>query len=148
MEHPTAADHINLSFAIKAIIDSVGPEGLVPSLLVYGTLPKLIVESGTLQDLDGRVRSMEAAKVVAVRVQIPLFPWNFREVAKDIASRLRMVHGFLMGPCCSRAQDVIQRILICRVAWICPPMRRWCPACVELTQQWCFRISDISNQLL
>eukprot|EP00171_Calliarthron_tuberculosum_P009423 IDg9423t1 len=41
-------DHqICLQYAVKAVNDSVGPDGLVPTLLVYSALPMLGLESDT-----------------------------------------------------------------------------------------------------
>ncbi|KAJ8907196.1 hypothetical protein NDN08_003677 [Rhodosorus marinus] len=84
MERPAAADLINLFFPVKAVNDSVGPDGLVPSLMVYGTLPKLIVEPGVSQDLDGRVRSMEATRREFARITAQL--------KLKIATRHRLPH--------------------------------------------------------
>lgn len=40
-ESPDTDDAAALQMAVKAINDSVGPDGLVPTLLVYGALPRL-----------------------------------------------------------------------------------------------------------
>lgn len=41
-EHSKLSDKIILRISIKAIDDTMGPEGPVPSLLVFGTLPKFL----------------------------------------------------------------------------------------------------------
>ena len=38
---PKISDEEVLQYAVKAVNDSVGPDGLVPTLLVYGALPRL-----------------------------------------------------------------------------------------------------------
>jgi len=40
-DYPKLTPKLLLAMAIKAVNDSAGPEGLVPSLLVFGTMPKL-----------------------------------------------------------------------------------------------------------
>ena len=41
IELPDLSDEEILQYAVKSLNDSVGPEGLVPTLLVYGALPRL-----------------------------------------------------------------------------------------------------------
>ena len=40
-EQPTGSPELLLQTAVKAVNDSVGPDGLIPTLLVYGALPRL-----------------------------------------------------------------------------------------------------------
>lgn len=40
-EVPKLTSEEVLQYAIKSLTDSVGPDGLVPTLLVYGVLPRL-----------------------------------------------------------------------------------------------------------
>jgi hypothetical protein len=39
-DHPELPSNLRLSIAIKAINDTAGPEGIVPSLLAFGALPR------------------------------------------------------------------------------------------------------------
>jgi hypothetical protein len=39
-EHPKLSPELRLSIAVKALNDTAGPDGLVPSLLVFGALPR------------------------------------------------------------------------------------------------------------
>jgi transposase InsO family protein len=41
IEYPSVTAELRLSLSIKAMNDCVGPEGLVPSLLVFGVMPRL-----------------------------------------------------------------------------------------------------------
>jgi hypothetical protein len=41
LEFPTISKHVRLALSVKAINDICGPKGLVPSLLVFGVLPRL-----------------------------------------------------------------------------------------------------------
>jgi len=41
-ELPNISDEEVLQYAVKSLNDSVGPDGLVPTLLVYGALPRYI----------------------------------------------------------------------------------------------------------
>ena len=50
---------VTLQAAVKAVNDSVGPEGLIPTLLVYGALPKL----GLPTDLPAQATYKRAAAV-------------------------------------------------------------------------------------
>ena len=38
-ELPNAAKHLALQMAVKAVNDTAGPNGIVPTLLVFGTYP-------------------------------------------------------------------------------------------------------------
>jgi hypothetical protein len=41
MEYPSVTAELRLALSVKAMNDCVGPEGLVPSLLVFGVMPRL-----------------------------------------------------------------------------------------------------------
>lgn len=57
LSQPNAGRHLALSCAVKAINDTLGPEGIVPSALVFGEYPQVSTRSepsptrSTLQDL-------------------------------------------------------------------------------------------------
>ena len=40
-EHPELSDADRLQMAVKAINDTVGPTGLIPTLLVFGAYPRM-----------------------------------------------------------------------------------------------------------
>ena len=46
---PTITEALTLSLANKAMNDTVGPEGLVPTLLVFGIIPRLSAEGSLSQ---------------------------------------------------------------------------------------------------
>lgn len=45
IEIPSIDQECALQYAVKSVNDSFGPEGLLPTLLVYGALPRLRLES-------------------------------------------------------------------------------------------------------
>lgn len=77
-EHPSLSDNLKLRLSVKALNDTAGPEGLVPSLLVFGVIPSLGNTEANLVDQERRFRAMhlapaEAAKITAEeRIRIAL----------------------------------------------------------------------------
>ena len=61
-EHPDVADDLVLSMSVKAMNDTAGPQGLVPTLLVFGVLPRIIEKLHDLPDQRERFRIMDTAK--------------------------------------------------------------------------------------
>jgi Reverse transcriptase (RNA-dependent DNA polymerase) len=51
---PSLPDDVALRVAVKAINDTVGPNGLIPTLLVFGTMPQLPLMQGTLSPYTGQ----------------------------------------------------------------------------------------------
>ncbi len=45
LDYPPADRELVLQFSVKAMNDTVGPEGLLPSALVFGELPKIVTLS-------------------------------------------------------------------------------------------------------
>ena len=64
IEYPSLDKHVALSVAIMALNNTAGPEGLTPTLLVFGTIPKLPV--GHIETLmpsqRDRFRALEFAR--------------------------------------------------------------------------------------
>jgi hypothetical protein len=60
-DFPAIPGSLALSLANKAMNDTMGPEGLVPTLLVYGTLPRLSLHD-KLPSQSRRFLAMEAAR--------------------------------------------------------------------------------------
>lgn len=50
---PKLSHHEVLQYAVKSISDRVGPNGLVPTLLVYGALPRLVLPTENLNSCSG-----------------------------------------------------------------------------------------------
>ena len=59
---PTIDPHLALQLAIKAMNDTSGPEGLVPSLLVFGVLPRFPPLSPDLPGHKDRMTAMNSAR--------------------------------------------------------------------------------------
>ena len=62
--HPRINDDLALALAAKAMNDTVGPEGLVPTLLVFGVVPKIPVgsEENCGMNQKERFRAMATAR--------------------------------------------------------------------------------------
>lgn len=60
--HPRIEPEIILRYAVKAMNDSMGPEGLVPSLLVFGTLPTFPIVSSDRPEQADRLSAMKRAR--------------------------------------------------------------------------------------
>lgn len=74
-ELPKLSDDEILQYAIKSLNDSVGPDGLVPTLLVYGALPRLglptdKLASGVFERAVGERKATEAMSRHFVKRQI------------------------------------------------------------------------------
>ena len=61
-EHPSISDKHILRLSIKAINDTIGPNGLVPSLLVFGVLPSLPSPNSRSSEQQERFQALRAAK--------------------------------------------------------------------------------------
>lgn len=60
--YPELSDNLRLRFSIKALNDTAGTKGLVPSLLVYGTIPSLGNTGADLPDQEDRFTALAAAR--------------------------------------------------------------------------------------
>ena len=64
-EHPTTEPQLALALAVKAMNDTLGPEGLVPSALVFGEFPQVVMRSETAHPratLESRAAVATAAR--------------------------------------------------------------------------------------
>ena len=59
---PSLSPTIALRTAVKSMNDTLGPEGLVPSLLVFGVLPRLPAVNSSLPEHEERMAAMRAAR--------------------------------------------------------------------------------------
>ncbi|PXF43736.1 hypothetical protein BWQ96_06513 [Gracilariopsis chorda] len=59
---PELSPPLVLRLATKAINDTVGPQGFIPSLLVFGSLPRFPAVKSTLPDQSNRLRALESAQ--------------------------------------------------------------------------------------
>lgn len=61
-DHPGHRKELILALAAKAMNDTIGPEGLVPSLLVFRTIPRVSYETIGLPDQEERMGMMQTAR--------------------------------------------------------------------------------------
>jgi hypothetical protein len=59
--YPTITEHLALSLVIKAMNDTVGPEGLVPALLVFCISPRLSAD-GSLPNQHDHMLELDSAR--------------------------------------------------------------------------------------
>ena len=62
MEHPGHPMEVVLALSNKAMNDTVGPEGLVPSLLAFGVIPRVSTATSKLPDQAARLSMMQIAR--------------------------------------------------------------------------------------
>jgi hypothetical protein len=62
LECPTIPEHVRLALSVKAMNDICGPEGLVPSLLVFGVLRHLPRITGALPHQSDRMKAIQMAR--------------------------------------------------------------------------------------
>lgn len=61
-DFPTIPDSYSLHIAVKAVNDTAGPNGLVPTLLVFGVLPRALVTPPDLPQQKQRMEAMQCAR--------------------------------------------------------------------------------------
>jgi hypothetical protein len=66
---PSLPDDVSLRVAIKAINDNVGPNGLIPKLLVFGTMPQLPLMQGNLSPYTGQEQRDIALRAATAEYQ-------------------------------------------------------------------------------
>lgn len=75
-QYPELPDVLRLRFAIKVLNDTAGVNGLVPSLLVFGTIPSLGNAEADIADQEDRFNALSAARkeaaVITAEPQIRL----------------------------------------------------------------------------
>ena len=78
LDAPRIDPHLALQIAVKAMNDTMGPEGLVPSMLVFGVLPRMPPRQADLPGHEERMRALRAARaemcelVAQMKVRIAL----------------------------------------------------------------------------
>lgn len=60
-EDPSASPELSLQMAIKAVNDTAGPNGLVPTLLVFGAYPRMTDNSAPSPTLQQRAQAVKKA---------------------------------------------------------------------------------------
>ena len=71
-ERPTVDKETSLRLAVKALNDTMGPEGLVPSLLVFGVLPRFPAVNTELPDQVERMEALKEARAEAATITAQL----------------------------------------------------------------------------
>lgn len=66
--YPDLSDHLKLWFAVKVFNDTAGPKGLVPSLLVFGTIPSVGNSGANLVYREESFRVMYTARSEAYKI--------------------------------------------------------------------------------
>lgn len=61
-ESPKLDRHVALKLAVKAINDTMGPEGLVPSFIVFGCIPRFSTINSDLPGQKERIRALHQAR--------------------------------------------------------------------------------------
>ena len=61
-DFPNLDKHLGLKLAVKAMNDTMGPEGLVPSMLVFGVLPRFPVSTIDLPNQVDRMNALKSAR--------------------------------------------------------------------------------------
>ena len=61
-EYPSLNRELALRISVKAINDTMGPEGLVPSLLVFGCLPRFSATDSNISDQKKRMQALKEAR--------------------------------------------------------------------------------------
>lgn len=69
---PALDAEICLKIATKAMNDTMNPEGLVPSLLVFGTLPRFPPSSTSLPTHNNRMQAMATARIEMTNITAKL----------------------------------------------------------------------------
>jgi transposase InsO family protein len=66
---PSLADEVALRVIVKAINDTVGPNGLIPTLLVFGNMPQLPLMQGNLIPYSGQEQRESALRAATAEYQ-------------------------------------------------------------------------------
>eukprot|EP00171_Calliarthron_tuberculosum_P005813 IDg5813t1 len=89
MEHPSLSDELVLSLSVKAMNDTAGPGGLVPTLLAFGALPKTIEVFSEYPSQTERFRAMETARA-EFQMEQPVYV--YREKLKQWTGPHLVIH--------------------------------------------------------
>ena len=72
--HPELPKELGLAMTVKAINDTAGPNGLVPTLLLFGVMPRIPHEPAVFPDNNARIKEMEAARkeleIIAAKARV------------------------------------------------------------------------------
>ena len=87
-ETPQLDDDLKLSLSYKAMNNTLGPEGIVPTLLVYGMMPRLLL-GVTRLSTPTQVQRMKALSVVHSEMEQIVATLRFRTaVCRNLPSSL------------------------------------------------------------
>lgn len=62
IQHPEMSDKVTLQLASKACNDTAGPQDIVPTLLVFGVLPRMPLHPKELPDQRDRMSAVHSAR--------------------------------------------------------------------------------------
>jgi len=62
-DHPNLDKVLALNITVKAMNDTMGPEGIVPTLLVYGIMPHVQATKGTLPNQKERMKAITTSQL-------------------------------------------------------------------------------------
>jgi hypothetical protein len=79
---PSLPDDVSLRVAVKAINDTVGPNGLVPTLLDFGTMPQLTLMQGSLSPYTGQEQRDIALRAATAEYQKYVNERRLKEVLR------------------------------------------------------------------
>ena len=92
LEVPNVNQHLALQIAVKAMNDTMGPEGLVPSLLVFGVLPRMPPRKPNLPGHEDRIRALQIARLEMSEIVAKL------KVTTALRTRVPPAASYLIKP--------------------------------------------------
>ncbi|EAQ91892.1 hypothetical protein CHGG_00127 [Chaetomium globosum CBS 148.51] len=75
-EDPSASPELSLQMAVKAVNDTAGPNGLVPTLLVFGAYPRMTHNSAPSPTLQQRAQAIKKATDAVRRLHAERKVWR------------------------------------------------------------------------
>lgn len=91
-DYPNLNQEIALQLSVKSMNDTMGPEGLVPSLLVFGQLPRFPPHSTPLLSHSERMNAMTIARKEMANITARL------RIQKALKSKLPPATKYLINP--------------------------------------------------
>ena len=101
---PSITDEAKLQMACKAVNDTAGPDGLVPTLLVFGAYPRLVRESPPLTSTAKRAKAIEKAITTIRKLR----------AERDIANALIATKGLVTNELLPAALPIGSEVLVYR----------------------------------
>ena len=88
-DEPHIPLEISLQLSVKAMNDTVNPEGMIPSLLVFGTVPRFDPPSSQLPDHDTQMRAQR--QLLDMKWLILLLNSNYKRSSVRKFHRLQII---------------------------------------------------------